>query len=57
MGRDLTVSEIDRQNILNNDYALHEIQKATKISGIFLRENKLLQKNKSLLFLKYLLEQ
>lgn len=32
--KDLTVSQVDRQNILNNPYALHEIEKATKIQGI-----------------------
>lgn len=31
---DLTVSQIDRQNILNNPYALQEIEKAAQISGI-----------------------
>jgi hypothetical protein len=35
---DLTKSEINRQNILNNKYALTEIQKATGING-FLFEN------------------
>lgn len=44
MGKDLTVSEIDRQNILNNDYALHEIQKATKISGIFFEGKQIVTK-------------
>jgi hypothetical protein len=32
--KDLTVSEIDRQNILNNPYALQEVEKATQIRGI-----------------------
>jgi hypothetical protein len=32
--KDLTTSEIDRQNILNNPYALSEIEKATGIHGI-----------------------
>lgn len=32
--KDLTVSQIDRQNILNNPYALHEIEKAARIKGI-----------------------
>jgi hypothetical protein len=39
MGKDLTVSAIDRQNILNNPYALEEIQKATKVECIIF-ENK-----------------
>ncbi len=34
MSKDLTTSEIDRQNILNNRYALAEIEKATGIQGI-----------------------
>jgi hypothetical protein len=32
--KDLTVSQVDRQNILNNPYALQEIEKATNIKGI-----------------------
>lgn len=32
--KDLTVSQVDRQNILNNPYALQEIEKATRIKGI-----------------------
>ncbi|MCX6877536.1 MAG: DNA-binding protein [Verrucomicrobia bacterium] len=34
MKKDLTTSEIDRQNILNNPYALKEIEKAAGIQGI-----------------------
>lgn len=34
MNKDLTNSAIDRQNILNNPYALAEIEKATGIQGI-----------------------
>lgn len=33
--KDLTVSHIQRQNILNNRYALEEIQKAADIKGIY----------------------
>ena len=32
--KDLTISQVDRQNILNNPYALQEIEKATRIKGI-----------------------
>jgi hypothetical protein len=32
--KDLTVSQLDRQNILNNHFALQEIEKATRITGI-----------------------
>jgi len=32
MGKDLTVSDVDRQNILNNPFALDEIRKATNIN-------------------------
>lgn len=34
MSKDLTNSQIDRQNILNNSFAITEIQKATGIKGI-----------------------
>lgn len=34
MSKDLTTSAIDRQNILNNPYALDEIEKAAGIRGI-----------------------
>jgi hypothetical protein len=34
MAKDLTNSNLDRQNILNNQYALDEIAKAIDISGI-----------------------
>lgn len=40
MDKDLTASQIDRQNILNNDSALEEIQNQTKIQGIVF-ENKI----------------
>lgn len=34
MSKELTKSYIDRQNILNNHYALEEIKKASKIQGV-----------------------
>ena len=34
MAKDLTTSQIDRQNILNNEYAIEEIQKATNVKCI-----------------------
>ncbi len=34
MGKDLTVSDIDRQNILNNPYAVEEIRKNIGLKGI-----------------------
>ena len=34
MIKELTNSNIERQNILNNNYALDEIQKASKIRGV-----------------------
>ena len=34
MAKDLTNSQLDRQNILNNEYALLEIAKATNIKGV-----------------------
>ncbi|MEA3450407.1 MAG: DNA-binding protein [Bacteroidota bacterium] len=40
---DLTTSDINRQNILNNKYALNEIQKATGIEGlVFEKQYKML---------------
>jgi hypothetical protein len=38
MPQDLTNSEIDRQNILNNPYAIEEIRKAAGIKGYFYKE-------------------
>ncbi len=35
MDKDLTISVIDRQNILNNPFALEEIKKASGLEGIF----------------------
>jgi len=40
MERDLTNSDIDRQNILNNEFALNEIQKIANIRGVIF-ENKI----------------
>ncbi len=34
MAKDLTTSAIDRQNILNNRYAIESIQKETGVSGV-----------------------
>ena len=33
--KDLTVSNIERQNVLNNRFAVDEIQKRLDISGMF----------------------
>lgn len=38
MSKDLTNSKIDRQNILNNNYAINEIEKACSIEGIFFED-------------------
>ena len=42
--KDLTVSQVDRQNILNNPYALAEIEKAAGIKGITFEGNTILLK-------------
>ena len=34
MAKDLTTSQLDRQNILNNDLAVSEIQKQTGVQGV-----------------------
>ena len=39
MSKNLTTSKLDRQNILNNEKALDEIQKQTGIQGVIF-ENK-----------------
>lgn len=44
MAKDLTNSEIERQNILNNPYALAEIEKAAGIQGIVLEGKTILLK-------------
>ena len=38
MAKDLTNSQIDRQNILNNQYAFEEIRKAVGLVGIFFED-------------------
>ena len=35
MAKDLTTSRIDRQNILNNEMAIQEIQVQSNIKGVF----------------------
>lgn len=43
--RDLTSSKIDRQNILNNDFAIEEIKKTAKIMGIIFEDKVFFTKN------------
>ena len=43
MDKDLTASQIDRQNILNNDAALAEIQQQTNIKGFLFEEKRILR--------------
>lgn len=38
MKKDLTTSKVDRQNILNNEMAIQEINKQTRIKGIVFEE-------------------
>jgi len=38
MAKDLTNSKIDRQNILNNNFAINEIEKACNIEGKLFEE-------------------
>lgn len=45
MAKDLTTSELDRQNILNNPYALAEIEKAAGIRGIAFEGSTVVLKN------------
>jgi len=50
MSKDLTNSSIDRQNILNNGFALEEIKKATNIKGIEFEGSMRLTKEQIALF-------
>ena len=45
MAKDLTSSRIDRQNILNNELALQEVENASKIKGIIFEDRVCLTKN------------
>lgn len=45
MAKDLTSSQVDRQNILNNDVALPEIQKAVNIKCIIWNDSLYLTKD------------
>ena len=42
--KDLTVSQIDRQNILNNPFALKELEQASKVQGIEFEGKSVLKK-------------
>jgi len=50
MAKDLTTSELDRQNILNNPYALAEIEKAAGIRGIPFEGKSVVLKEQAALF-------
>ena len=50
MGKNLTSSIIDRQNILNNNYAIDEIQKASELRGIPFDNQVWLTKSQAALF-------
>lgn len=44
MGKDLTTSPLDRQNILNNDMAIAEIQEKSDFKGVFFKDKLLFTK-------------
>ncbi|WP_294960652.1 DNA-binding protein [Sulfurimonas sp.] len=50
MAKDLTNSNLERQNILNNPYAIQEIQKATNITGVNFEDNLRLTKEQVAMF-------
>ena len=50
MAKDLTVSQVDRLNILNNDMAIAEIQKNTSIKGIIFEDKLWFTKNMATAF-------
>ena len=45
MAKDLTISKIDRQNILNNEMAIQELHKQSNIRGIIFEGTLCLTKN------------
>ena len=45
MAKDLTTSKLDRQNVLNNDIAFSEIQKAVNVKCIIWNDNLYLTKD------------
>ena len=45
MAKDLTTSKLDRQNVLNNDIAFPEIQKAVNVKCIIWNDNLYLTKD------------
>lgn len=45
MAKDLTTSKLDRQNVLNNDIALHEIKKAVNIKCVIWNDSLYLTKD------------
>ena len=50
MSKDLTSSQVDRQNILNNPYALQEIEKAAGIRGILFEGKSVVLKEQVAIF-------
>lgn len=52
MAKDLTNSRIDRQNILNNELAVAEIQEKSGIKGIFWNDKIYVTKEMTADFLK-----
>lgn len=49
-GKDLTVSQVDRQNILNNPVALSELEKISQIQGLVFEGQSVLTKEQVALF-------
>lgn len=43
--KDLTISNIERQNVLNNRFAVSKVQEHLDIEGMLFEENTALQKN------------
>ena len=50
--KDLTISNIERQNVLNNCFAVSKIREHLNIEGMLLRESIALQKRWLLIFTK-----
>lgn len=50
--KDLTISNIERQNVLNNRFAVSKVQKHLDIEGILFEGNTALQKKWLQIFMK-----
>ena len=53
MAKDLTQSRLDRQNILNNELAIQEIQETSVVEAVFFEDRLLMTERMVASFLKW----